>query len=103
MTPVRIFALPHNGRSGLYPGDVDEDGVPYSYPAVHHETYLRLPIEMPRSVMMTFGRDRDEVLAIDVLGEGGGRIRREDVAQVWRGICQFNEDCRERDALEQEE
>jgi hypothetical protein len=31
-------------------------------------------------------------LAIDVLGESGGRIKRADAATVWQGVRQCNDD-----------
>ena len=88
MTTVAVFVFPANDRVGLYPGDTNEDG---ELLPVLPQTYLELPIKMPRSVQVTTVRAR--IVAIDVLGEGGGRIKREDLATVWQGICQFNNDC----------
>lgn len=89
MTPVSIIKLPHNKRCALYPGEVDEDGEPLT---ALPQTYLTLPIEMPASVLVTTGANLDQILAIDVLGPAGGRIQK-DLAQVWKGICQYNRDC----------
>jgi hypothetical protein len=91
MTPVNIIRLPHNRCMALYRGEVDDDGeaLPYREPK-----YLTLPIRMPQSVMLTTsGEDINTILAIDVLGEDGGRIRPEDIATVWEGIQQYNSDC----------
>lgn len=93
MTPVAVFILPHNYRGPLYHDDVDQDGEAYAYSRSRQE-YLKLPIEMPRSVQVTTDAN-GEVLAIHVMGEGGGQICREDVQQVWRGIRQYNRDCDE--------
>jgi hypothetical protein len=89
--PVNVLGMPHNGRSGLHDGDLDEDGEPF---LLHNmPPYLSLPIPMPESVLVIFGKHPDDILAINVLGEGGGRVRREDLQQVWSGVQQYNFDC----------
>ena len=88
MTPVSIFQLPHNHRDALYEDEATEDE---SFPR-SALPYSDLPIPMPESVMVIVDQDLNP-LAIDVLGEAGGRIRKKDVQQVWRGIQQFNADC----------
>lgn len=96
MMPCVIFKLPHNFRTPLYDtppryGDPDDDAAASERePRV---AYATLPIEMPRSVLAIYACMPFSGVPVAIVVPGVGRIRREDIATVWRGITQYNTDC----------
>jgi hypothetical protein len=71
--PVTLCTIPDNGR----------DDFPLA-----GDTYVRLPIEMPKYALVIL----DEADAPVNISTDKGPIRPEDLATVWEGINQYNDD-----------
>jgi hypothetical protein len=81
--PTRLLVLPHNNREKSH--DVD--------PAVRRTEYLTLPCPMPALALVVI----DETGSPLAISTPGGRVRPEDLPQVWRAISEYNADCRAHD------
>src|SRR4051794_14818139 len=83
---VEIFSMPHNGRCALWPGEVDAEGEALVCPPL---PLLSLPVAMPEAIFVSTDPN-GRPLAVDLLGELGGRIRREDTDWSLRNVYSFN-------------